>query len=369
MTQSLNRRRFLAQASIGGVAASTLAAPAIAQSNPVLNWRMQSAYPRTIDSLWSGAELFANAMKEATDGAFNIQVFAAGDIVPGNKAGDAVSEGTVEMAYFPTYYNWGKNPAFAIGTGIPFSLSARAYSAYAWEHGGNEAFNDFLAKYNLVGFPGGNTGAQMGGWFRKEINTIEDLKGLKLRVGGIAGKILERLGAVPQQISGGEVYAALEKGAIDAAEWVGPYDDEKLGFVRIAPYYYYPGWWEGSAEAHILTNKELWDNLPERYQELIRICARVASAKVLQYYDARNPAALMKLTEQGAQLRQFSEEILQACFDTSKEVYAEISAENEDFKTLWDRMKEFRVQTYRWQQLSEYTFDSFMMYQDSKGNL
>ena len=369
MPPIIDRRNFLTRATLGGVAASTLAAPALAQEKPRFNWRVQSAYPRSVDSLWSGAEFIVNTLAEATDGALNLQLFAAGEIVPGTQATDAVSEGTVEMAFGPTYYSWGKDPAFALGTAAPFGLSVRAFNAYMWEAGGNDAFNQFLAKHNVIGFIAGNTGAQMGGWFRKEINTVEDMRGMKFRIGGFGGKVLERIGVVPQQIAAGDIYSSLEKGTIDAAEWVGPYDDEKMGFVRVAPYYYYPGWWEGSAAAHLQINLDRWNELPESWQGLIRATCRAADAKVLQFYDSHNPAALRTLLAQGAQLRQFNEDVLQACFDAAQEVYADISAQNTEFKRLWDGIAAFRRETFLYQQLSEYKYDSFMMYQQSKGAL
>ena len=176
-----------------------------------------------------------------TDGNFEIQVFPAGEIVPTPQAAEAVGTNTVEMAHTCSYYYWGKDPTFALGTAVPFGLNARLMNAWLYEGGGNDLLNAFYAKHNLYGMPGGNTGVQMGGWWRKEINSLADLKGVKMRIAGIAGKVVEKLGVVPQQIPGGDIYPALERGTIDAAEWVGPYDDQKLGFYKVAPYYYYPG--------------------------------------------------------------------------------------------------------------------------------
>ena len=241
----------------------------------------------------------------------------------------------------------------------------------AWHYfaGGIDLYNAFLAKQGLIGFPGGNTGVQMGGWFRKEINTVADLKGLKFRVGGFAGKVLERLGVVPQQLAGGDVYAALEKGTLDATEFVGPYDDEKLGFVKVAPYYYYPGWWEGGPTVHFMINLKAWNDLPPKYQSLLRNTAQAVDANMLQQYDYENPLALKKLIAEGAQLRPFSAEILSACFDTANEVYAEMEASNADFKTLWDSIKAFRAEHYLWAQVAEYNYDTFMMIQQRAGKL
>ena len=188
-------------------------------------------------------------MAEATDNKFQIQVFAAGEIVPGLQAADAVQNGTVEMCHTASYYYFGKDPTFAFGTAVPFGLNSRMQNAWMYHGGGMELMNDFYKKFNIYGFPAGNTGARWAAGSARRSRTLADLNGLKMRIGGFAGRVLSKLGVVPQQIAGGDIYPALEKGTIDAAEWVGPYDDEKLGFQKVAQYYYYPGWWEGGADA------------------------------------------------------------------------------------------------------------------------
>lgn len=368
----LDRRKFLTQASLGGataVAGAVLAAPAIAQEMPEVKWRMTSAFPKSLDTIYRGAEVLADYLSEATGGKFQIQVFAGGEIVPGLQAQDAVTDGTVEAAHTVGYYSWGKDPTFALGSAVPFALSARAMNAWQYHGGGIEQYNEFLAGYNIFGLPGGNTGVQMGGWFRKEINSVADLKGLKIRVGGFAGKVLERLGAVPQQIAGGDVYPALEKGTIDASEWVGPHDDLKLGFYKVAPYYYYPGWWEGGPTVHFFFNKAKYEALPESYKALLHASARAADADMLQRYDHLNPIALKELVARGAQLRPFSAEILDACFKASNDVYAEIEAENPVFKKIWGSLKVARNDWYLYNQTAEYTYDTFMMIQQRNGAL
>ena len=276
-------------AGAGAAAATTLAAPAIAQSNPKVTWRLTSSFPKSLDTIYGGAEVFSKMLSEATDGNFEIQVFAAGEIVPGLQAADAAAAGTVEACHTVSYYYWGKDPTWALGAAVPFALNARGMNAWHYHGGGIDLFNEFLAKQGLVGYPGGNTGVQMGGWFRKEINTVADLKGLKMRIGGFAGKVMEKLGVVPQQIAGGDIYPSLEKGTIDAAEWVGPYDDEKLGFYKVAPYYYYPGWWEGGPTVHLMFNKDKYDGLPKNYKSLVRTAAQATDADMLQKYDYLNP--------------------------------------------------------------------------------
>ncbi|TNC73384.1 TRAP transporter substrate-binding protein [Rubellimicrobium roseum] len=357
----MDRRSFLSRAGVGAAAAAGLAAPAIAQSNPQIRWRLTSSFPNSLDTIFGGATTLSRFLSEATDGNFDLQVFAAGELVPGLQAADAVMEGTVEACHTVSYYYWGKDPAWAVPAAIPFSLNARGMNAWHYHGGGIDLANQFFAKQGLFALPGGNTGVQMGGWFRREINTVQDLQGLKMRVGGFAGSILERLGVVPQQIAGGDIYSALETGTIDAAEWVGPYDDEKLGFVQVAPYYYYPGWWEGGPTVHFMFNLEQYEALPESYKSLLRTAARATDADMLQKYDFLNPTAIRNLVAGGAQLRPYSTEILDACLQTSNEVYAELDGSNPDFKAMWDSIKAFRDLHYTYQQVAEYNYDTYMM--------
>ncbi|WP_410217216.1 TRAP transporter substrate-binding protein [Paracoccus sp. (in: a-proteobacteria)] len=368
----MGRRSFLTRATVGGAAAAAggvLAAPAIAQEAPQVNWRLASSFPKSLDTIFGGADDLAGRLNEATDGRFQIQVFSAGEIVPGLDAINATTDGTVECAHSVGYYNWGKDPAFACGADLPFTFSARSKTAYNYHGGGNENYNEFLEQYNLVGYPGGNTGTQMGGWYRKEINSLQDMQGLKLRIAGLAGRVLERLGVVPQQIAGGDIYPALERGTIDAAEFVGPYDDAKLGFQKVAPYYYYPGFWEGGPTVHFFVNKGQWDQLPENYKSLFRTACQAVDQNMLAKYDMKNPTALKELVASGAQLRSFSEEVLTAAYNASQEVYAELSAENESFKKQYEAMLQFRDDWYLYQQTAEYTFDTFMMIQQRNGTL
>ena len=368
----MDRRKFLTNATIGatvGAAATTLAAPAIAQANPAVNWRLTSSFPNSLDTIYGGATTLSRYLSEATDGAFQIQVFAGGELVPGLQAADAVMEGTVEACHTVSYYYWGKDPAWAVPAAIPFSLNARGINAWHYHGGGIDLANQFYAKQGLIAFPGGNTGVQMGGWFRNEMNTVADLQGLKMRVGGFAGSIMERLGVVPQQLPGGELYQALETGTIDAVEWVGPYDDEKLGFARVAPYYYYPGWWEGGPTVHFMFNLEQHEALPAHYKALLRTAAHAADANMLQQYDWLNPPAIKNLVASGAQLRPYPNEILEAVFNTSNEVYTELDGTNPEFKTMWDSIKAFRSEHYTWAQVAEYNYDTFMMLKQNAGQL
>ncbi len=261
----MKRRQFLQAAGVG-LATAAVARPAIAQSMPLLKWRLTSSYPKSLEVVYGGSEVFAKAVAEATDNKFQIQVFAAGEIVPGLSALDAAQSGAVELCHTSSYYFVGKDPTFALATAVPFGLNARMQSAWWFFGGGAELMNEFYKRFDVYAVPAGNTGAQMGGWFRKEIKEVSDLRGLKFRIAGIAGTVIARLGVVTQQIAAGDTYAALEKGTIDAAEMVGPYDDEKLGLNKVAPYYYYPGWWEGQAMTHYFFNFAKWNSLTPTYQ-------------------------------------------------------------------------------------------------------
>jgi TRAP-type mannitol/chloroaromatic compound transport system substrate-binding protein len=368
----MNRRHFIKQSSTAGIAAAaaaTLAAPAVAQEQPKINWRMTSSFTKNTDILFAASTEIAESVKEASDGNFTIQTFAAGEIVPGLQAADAVSNGTIEMAHTCAYYYVGKDPTFALGTAIPFGLNARMTNSWFSVGGGNELINEFLAGHNLYALPAGNTGAQMGGWFRKEINTIQDMQGLKMRIAGLAGEVMKKVGVTPQQIAGGDVYAALEKGTIDATEFVGPYDDHKLGFVKVAKYYYYPAWWEGGPTVHAFFNLEKFNSLPANYQRMLKdACAR-ANSNMLARYDAKNALALKQLVAEGAVLKPFSQEILEASYKAALEVYAEICAKNPAFKKIYDAQQVFKKDAYLWAQIAEYSYDTFMMIQQRKGTL
>ncbi len=222
---------------------------------------------------------------------------------------DGVQNATVEMAHTAPYYFFGKDPTFALGCAIPFGLNSRQMTAWMYEGNGLKLMREFYAKYNIINFPGGNTGAQMGGWFRKEIKSLADMKGLKFRIGGFGGKVIERIGGVPQNIPGGEIYQALEKGTIDAAEWVGPYDDQKLGFYKVAPYYAYPGWWEGGPQLDFFINTKAYEGLSSEYKAIVEAAATYAHVDMQAKYDARNPAALKTLVGSGAKLFRFPRDI------------------------------------------------------------
>ncbi|WP_416064711.1 TRAP transporter substrate-binding protein [Rhizobium sp. ZK1] len=368
----MDRRSFMKKAGTAGagaVAATALAAPAIAQENPKIAWRMTSSFPKSLDTIYGGAEDIAKHVSDATGGNFTIQPFAAGEIVPGLQAADAVSAGTVEAAHTCSYYFVGKDPTYAIGTALPFGLNARLTNAWFFEGNGISLMNEFYATQGIYGLPAGNTGVQMGGWFRKEINTLDDLKGVKMRIAGLAGKVLEKLGVIPQQIAGGDIYPALEKGTIDASEWVGPYDDLKLGLHKVAKYYYYPGFWEGGPAIHAFFNLEKWNSLPKHYQTILADACTYSNTKMMAKYDMKNPGALKQLVAEGATLRPFSQEIMEASFEAATGIYGDISSKNQYFRKIYDDQTAFKRDAYLWMQLSEYTFDTFMMIQQRAGKL
>jgi TRAP-type mannitol/chloroaromatic compound transport system substrate-binding protein len=364
------KRRDLLKGAGLGLAGAALARPALAQTAPELKWRLASAFPKTLDALFGTAELFARYVAEATDNRFQIHVAPAGEIVPGGPGPvDAVSTKTVEMGHTASYYSWGKDPTFALGTAMPFGLNSRMQNAWNYHGGGIDLLNEFYAKFDIFALPGGNTGAQMGGWFRNEINAPADLSGLKFRIPGLAGAVLSKLGVVPQQLPGADIYPALEKGTIDATEWVGPYDDQKLGFVKVAPYYYYPAFWEIGAMLHFMINKAEWEGLPAGYQAVIRAAAQAANCDMQAKYDQANPQAIRDLVAAGAQLRPFSQEIMETSFAAAQEIYAELSAQNADFKKVYDSIVAYRGDAYLWFQISEYTSDTFMMTQQRAGKI
>src|SRR3954468_412245 len=342
----MKRREFLKAAGVSLAASTAVAAPAIAQSMPAIKWRMPCSWPKSLDTIYGGADAMCRAVKEATDGKFDIQIFAAGEIVPGLAIVDAVQSGTVEIGHTASYYYFGKDPTFGFGTSVPFGPNARINQAWWTQGGGEDVLNEFYKKYNAHALLAGNTGCQMGGWYRKEINSTDDLKGLKMRIGGWAGKILQKLGGVPQQIAGGDIYPALEKGTLDACEWVGPYDDEKLGFYKVAPHYYSPGWWEGGPMLHNFINLDKWNALSPTYKSIVRTASSMANEWMQARYDAQNPAALKRLVAAGAQLRPFPQPVMDASLKAALDLYGEVSATNPGFKKVWEALLAFRNDQY-----------------------
>lgn len=356
----MERRSFLKKAAVGA-SVGAVAAPALAQTQPTINWRLASSFPKSLDTIYGAAETFSKRVSELTGGKFNIRVFAGGEIVPALQVLDAVQAGTVEIGHSASYYYFGKDPTFAFDAAVPFGLNSRQQSAWFDQGGGRELLREFFRGYGVMNFQGGNTGTQMGGWFRKEVKTVKDLNGLKMRISAYAGKVMQPLGLVPQQIAGGDIYPALEKGTIDAAEWIGPYDDEKLGFNKVAPFYYTPGWWEPSLQVSFYVSIKEWEKLPKEYQAAIEAASYEAHVVMQAEYDAKNPAALARLLKQGVKLRSFPREVMEACYKSANTVMEEEAAKNAKFKKVYDSWKRFRQDQNQWFSVAEMPMQNFMI--------
>ncbi len=357
----MDRRSILKNAGIAGVLAAGVAPAVHAQA--AIRWRLSSSFPKALDTIYGAAEVFAKQLKTMSGGKFEVSVHAAGEITPAFGVLDAVQQGSIDICHTAPYYFHGKDETFAIGTAIPFGLNSRQLTAWFYEGNGMKLMREFYAKYNIVNFPGGNTGAQMGGWYRKEIKSVKDIKGLKMRIGGFAGRVLERLGGVPQNIPGGEIYSALEKGTIDATEWVGPYDDQKLGFNKVAPFYYYPGWWEGGAQLDFFINNKAYDALSPEYKAMVEAAASHAHVEMQARYDARNPIALKQLVGAGTKLRPFPKDVMDLAFKESQALYAELNNKNENWKKVYADYSKFLADQNMWFKVTEMRFDSFMQAQ------
>jgi TRAP-type mannitol/chloroaromatic compound transport system substrate-binding protein len=398
MTKTFNRRDFLKHASVATVAGTTgllvggcsigqsgatpepvapAAAPATEESAapaptanateeeiveasasdqalPELSWQLTTSWPVGLDTIFGGAQVFAERVGALTGGKFKIEPRAAGEIAPGLEVLNVVEQGAVEAGHTASYYYVGKSPVTAFGTALPFGLNAQQQNAWLYEGGGLALLQDFYAeRFNTIQFPAGNTGVQMGGWFGKEISTVADLQGLKMRIPGLGGQVMAKLGVTVQTLPGGEIFQALQTGAIDAAEWVGPYDDEKLGLNKAVSSYYYPGWWEPGPSLEVQINLDKWNELPEVYQEAVKTAAFEANMTMLARYDARNGEALKRLVDSGTVLRPYSDEIMQAAEDASFELYDELGASDADFKTIFEQWNAFREQVQAWHDINE----------------
>ena len=333
-------------------------APA-AQTNRRVRWRLVSSFPRSLDTIYGAAEVLSERVSALTDGRFEIRPYPAGELVPGLQVLDAVQQGTVQAGHSASYYFIGKNPALAFDAAVPFGLSVRGHNAWLLFGGGLERMREVFADFNIINFPGGNTGAQMGGWFRQPIGSLADLRGLKMRIPGLGGEVMSRLGVNVQVLAGGDIYPALERGAIDATEWVGPYDDEKLGFYEVAKNYYYPGWWEPGPALSFYINRPAWDQLPKAYQEAIETASRESSLNMMARYDAENPPALKRLLAQGVQLRPFPEDVMQAAMRESMALTDEQAAADATYRSIYDEWKQWRGDTYRWFSVADQAYENF----------
>jgi TRAP-type mannitol/chloroaromatic compound transport system substrate-binding protein len=355
----MDRRSIIKRAGIAGVLASGIAPAVHAQA--AIRWRLASSFPKSLDTIYGGAEVFSKAVRAMSGGKFEISVHAGGELMPAFGVVDGVQNGTVEISHTVPYYFYGKNQAFALGSAIPFGFNARQMDAWMMHGNGRKLMNEFYAGYNMLSLPGGNTGCQMGGWYRKEIKTAGDFKGLKMRLGGgLIGDVMVKMGAVPQSIPGGEIYQSLEKGTIDAAEWVGPYDDQKLGFNKVAPFYYYPGWWEGGPEVDFYINRKAFDGLSAENKAIVEAASALAHNDMLAKYDALNPTALKQLVSAKTRLMPFSQSILDASFKASMAVFEENNTKSPEWKKIYADMRAFQRDQVLWFRFAEGRFDSFM---------
>lgn len=361
----MRRRDFVKRTSLAAATGGLLSAcgsgagdgdgPAI-QARPNVMWRLASSFPRSLDTIYGASEVLSETLERLTDGRFRIRPYPSGELVPGLQVLDAVQQGTVQMGHSASYYFIGKNPALAFDTCVPFGLNARQQNAWVRHGGGLDVLRSVFADFNIINFPGGNTGVQMGGWFRREIASVSDLRGLKVRIPGLGGRVMDRLGSTVQVIAGGEIYQALERGLIDAAEWSGPYDDEKLGFNKVAPYYYYPGWWEPGPMLTFYVNREAWASLPKNYQDAFEAAAEVANHDMMMKYDAKNPPALSRLIEGGTELRAFSSEIMAAAQRESFALLEEEAVNDPLYARVYASWKQVHEEYYRWFATSERSY-------------
>ena len=351
----MNRRALL------GAAAATpaLATPALAQSLPEVRWRCQSAFPRLFDVLYGTGTKISERVAQLTENKFRIQLFPAPEIVPPGGIVDALQQGALECAHTASYYYVGKEPSFAPFTAFPFGLTTRQASAWFRFGGGNELAAELFREYNIVAHTAGDTGAQMGGWFREEVPDLAKLRGLKFRIPGLAGQLFARLGAVPQNIAPGDIYSALERGVLDAVEFVGPHDDERGNYVRVARYYYAPGFWEPSARLHFMMNNRAHEALPDLYKNALSVACAEADIEMNARYDHLNPQALRRLVGAGAQLRFWPRPVLEAAWKANEEQIAEIGRGNARFKKIMDSYLPFRTEQFQWFRVAENSYDNF----------
>ena len=365
------RRQFLTGLGVA-VAGAGVAAPALADPTPDVQWRLTSSFQPQLDLIYGGAETLARALSDLTDGHFTIHVAPAGEIAPAIEALAAVADGRAECAHTSLAYDWNNNPSLVFASSAPFGMNARQHTSWLQEGGGGDLIDEALADRKVFALLAGNTGGQMAGWFRNEIHGPADFTGLKVRIGGFAGKVFQTLGANPVAMPKDAIYDALSSGALDAFEWVGPYDDEKFGenkdasaprppISKVAPNYYYPGWWKGGMQLHLVVAKDKFEALPKVYQAALRAAAAIANGSVIAKYDAANPAALKRLVVGGAQLRLFPQEALEACYKTATDLYAQLGADDPKFKKIADAYASFRGDEYLWWQVDEYSFDNFMI--------
>ena len=356
----MKRRHFLQSAGAISLAACTqIKSGSQAQSTKKVRWRLASRFPKSLDTLYGSSDVLAQQVSAMTNGNFKITVHPAGELVPPFEVLDSVQQGSIQVAQSASYYFIGKNPALAFDSCVPFGMTARQQSAWLHSGGGLKLIHELFSDFNIITFPAGNTGAQMGGWFKKEVPALQDFQGLRMRIPGMGGKAMARMGVVVQNIPGGEIYTSLERGTIDATEWVGPYDDEQLGLHEVAKYYYYPGWWEPGPSLSFFVNKKEWDALPSDYQAIFTAAARTAEANMMARYDVQNPQALERILSKGIELRPFAKDILDAAFSASQELLEEYASKDKTFARVFSAWKKAKSQSFQWFNTTEATYAGY----------
>lgn len=366
----MERRDFAKKTLLGAAGAGLLAgcsdetssagngAPNV-QPNTQVRWRLASSFSRSLDTIYGAAEVLSERLETLTDGNFQLQTYPGGELVPALEVLGSVQNGTVEMGHSASYYYIGKNPALAFDCTVPFGLTARQYRAWLYYGGGMELMRDLFADFNILNLPGGNTGTQMGGWFRTEVNSLSDMNGLKMRIPGLGGSVMDEMGVNTQVLPSGEIYPSLERGAIDAAEWVGPYDDERLGFHEVADYYYHPGWWEPGPALTFYVNRDAYDQLPTQYQEALKTAAAEADLRMLAQYDHKNPAALDRLLQKGTTLRRFPDEVMQRAQEITEQLLQDNASGNPQYREIYEAYRDARERAYRWFGTAEMSYADF----------
>ncbi|MCA9838281.1 MAG: TRAP transporter substrate-binding protein [Trueperaceae bacterium] len=354
----MKRRDFLKKAGVAAAASASFSPLMFASAQAgTYKFGMVTSWPTSLDTIYGGATNTAKFLSEITDGDVEVEVFPAGAQVGGLEVYDAVSTGAFEMGHTASYYYVGKDPAQGIFTALPFGLNAQEQNAWLYSGGGQELWNELNAPDNLIAFAAGNTGVQMGGWFNKEINSVDDLQGLTMRIPGLGGQVMSRAGVNVQVIPGGEIYLALERGAIDATEWVGPYDDEILGFNKVAKYYYAPGWHEPGPTLGTYINLDVYNSLPVDIQNAIQQASKGANMQMLADYDAKNGPALQRIIDAGGvEMRTFPTEVLNALEGFANDLYAEYAESSEMFAKVWPEWVKFRDEIRGWHRISEQAY-------------
>ncbi len=370
MEKDNNRRQFIKNVGLGAAAIGTAglagalssckqekkeaATVKEAPKAKPIEWKMVTTWPPHFPMLGEGADNLAKWIEEMSNGRLKITVYGGGELVPPLGVFDAVSQGTAEMGHGAAYYWAGKSPAVQFFAAVPFGFNAQSLNAWLYSGGGMEIWEEVYAKFNLKPFIAGNTGVQMGGWFNKEINSIDDLKGLKMRIPGLGGKVLAKAGGNAVLVAGGEIYTNLDRGVIDATEWVGPYHDLKMGFYKAAKYYYYPGWHECGTGLEAMVNLDAWNSLPDDLKAIVEAATYKANMWMLSEFEAKNNDALKTLVnEHNVQLREFPEPVLKELKKLAFEVLEEVAASDPMSRKVYDSFLEFQKNVFEWNKLTE----------------